>query len=149
VHLRRALLLFAIVLALAAVAASISRPRDEGSPPAVPPRSAPETAPGRAPTVSPTPAPPSSADAQVVFQSWRNQTRRLEAGEPATMLVEVEEPGQVDVPDLGLSDAAEPVTPASFDVYTSEPGRYPVLFFPASGDEEHAAGTLVITPPTQ
>jgi hypothetical protein len=144
VHLRRALLLFAIVLALAAVAASVSRPRDEGGEPTMPPAAQPgET--GGEPTVSPGPEPPDPGTVELTFQAWRDQRRRLEARQPATVLVEVDEPGQVELPDFGLSDSAEPFTPASFDVFTSEPGRYRVLFTPAEGDEAETAGTLVVT----
>jgi hypothetical protein len=144
VHLRRALLLFAIVLALAAVAATVSRPRDDGGDPSTPPAVQPSET-GRAPTVSPGPEPPDPGTVELTFEAWRDQRRRLEARQPATVLVEVDEPGQVELPDLGLSESAEPFTPASFDVFASEPGRYRLLFTPADGDEAGSAGTLVVT----
>jgi hypothetical protein len=137
VHLRRALLLFAIVLGLAAVAASFSRSGDDA--PESPPAAAPEQ-----PTISPgrSGEPP----ATLRFNAARDQTRRLEVGRPATVEVAVDEPGQVEIPLLGLSSPAEPVTPARFPIFGSEARRYPIVFTPAAGDEEVPAGTLVVTP---
>ena len=137
-HLRRALLLFAIVLGLAAVAASLSRPgSDDREPP--PPASMPPQA-----TVSPGTA--GEPPVTLVFQAERDQTRRLEVGRPAAVQVAVDEPGQVEIPPLDLAAPAEPVTPARFDVLASEVRRYPITFTPAAGDEARPAGTLVVTP---
>jgi hypothetical protein len=132
VHLRRALLLFAIVLGLAAVAASLSRPGADDRKPA-PPASAPPQATGEPPVT-------------LVFQAERDQTRRLEVGRPAAVQVAVDEPGQVEIPPLDLAAPAEPVTPARFDVLASEVRRYPITFTSAAGDEARPAGTLVVTP---
>lgn len=136
-HLRRALLLFAIVLGLAAVAASFSRSGDEA--PESPPAAAPEQ-----PTVSPGPS--AERAATLRFNGARDQTRRLEVGRPATVEVAVDEPGLVEIPLLGLSSPAGPLTPARFDVLPSEARRYPIVFTPAAGDEQVPAGTLVVTP---
>jgi hypothetical protein len=90
VHLRRALLLFAIVLGLAAVAASVSRTSDDSgggdSQPAVPSEA--EEAPS--PSVSSGNATPAGGERELVFEADRDQTRRLDAGQPAIVLVEVE-----------------------------------------------------------
>jgi hypothetical protein len=137
VHLRRALLLFAIVLGLAAVAASFSRSGDEA--PKSPPAAAPEQ-----PTVSPGPS--AERPARLRFDAERDQTRRVEVGRPVTVEVAVDEPGLVEIPLLGLSSPAGPVTPARFDILPSEARRYPIVFTPAAGDEELPAGTLVVTP---
>ncbi len=144
-HFRRALLLFAIVLGLAAVAATVSNPGSDG---------------GRDPLTAPTPqrepatavpgsGPPAQEPADLNFDAGRDQTRRLAAGRPATVLVSVEEPGQVEIPLLGVGGAAEPLTPARFDVLTSEARRYPITFTPAAGDEASPAGTLAVTEPKQ
>jgi len=70
----------------------------------------------------------------------------MRAGEAATLEVAVDEPGTVEIPDMGLSAAAEPVTPARFDVLATRPGRYELLFTPAGGDREsEPAGRLVVT----
>ena len=79
------------------------------------------------------------------FNAARDQTRHLAAGQPATVVVEVEEPGQVEIPLLGVDSPAEPLTPARFEVLTSEVRRYPITFTPASGDETAPAGTLAVT----
>ena len=143
VHLRRALLLFAIVLGLAAIATTVSRPLNES----------PEQA-GRQPSgteqeTTPTAAPGDAAPeaAELVFDAELEQTRRLDTGQPATVLVEVDEPGQVEIPDLGLSALGDTLTPARFEIFASSAGRHEILFTPAAGDETGIAGSLVVEPP--
>jgi hypothetical protein len=143
VHLRRALLLFAIVLGLAAIAASVSRTSEESgegeTPPAV------QSDPGDVPEPSVSPgAMPAGGVQELVFHAARDQTRRLDAGEPATVLVEVDEPGLVEIVDLGLSSPAEPLTPARFPVLRSNPEHIAITFTPADGDTPGDAGTLVV-----
>ncbi len=58
----------------------------------------------------------------------------------------VEAAGTVEIPRLGLSASAEPLTPARFDVLPTEPGRYELRFVPAAGDESRPAGTLTVRP---
>jgi hypothetical protein len=148
VHLRRALLLFAIVLGLAALAASLSRSGDdsrESPQQGFPPPSTERTE----PTVSPGQSSPGRVPANLRFSAQSDETRRLAAGRPATVLVAVEEPGQVQIPLLGVSTPADPLTPARFEVLPSEARRYPIVFTPAEGDEARAAGTLVVTAPKQ
>jgi hypothetical protein len=141
VHLRRALLLFAIVIGLAAVAATVSGPRndDERDPLTTPP------SPREPATASRGPGEPTQEAVSVRFDVDRNQTRRVTTGQPATVVVSVDEPGQVEIPLLGLDAPAEPLTPARFDVLTSEARRYPITFTPAEGDEAGPAGTLRVT----
>jgi len=144
VHLRRALLLFAIVLGMAAVAASLSRPiegrRDNTAP-------AGQGEPG-APTATPRlgPGPTLGGPRTLTFEASRRQSKKLPAGAAATVEVEVTEAGQVEIPDMGLTSAADTVTPARFDVLERRPGRYPIEFVPAASAEEPArAGVLVVT----
>ena len=135
VHLRRALLLFAIVLGTAALVASLSRPvedRRERERPADP---GPPTA---------TPAPSSQPEKPVSFEAAKDESRRMRAGEAATLEVTVTEPGDVDIPDLGLSAPAAPLTPARFEVLPAEPGDYEIVFT-AAGAEAEPAGRLVVT----
>jgi hypothetical protein len=144
VHLRRALLLFAIVLGMAALVASLSRPIDDRRAQSTTPT---ETEPGP-PTVTPGTAPAeggSGAPATVTFQASRDESRKLEAGRAATVLVEVAEAGSVEIPDMGLTAAADAVTPARFDVLATRPGRYPLLFTSARGEKAKPAGSLVVT----
>jgi hypothetical protein len=143
VHLRRALLLFAIVLGLAAVAASVSRPRDTNPPATTSTESAPTIAPGTAPETPP-PGEAAPGSVEVTFDADKAGTRRIQAGQAATVVVEVPQPGQVSIEALGMTDAAEPTTPATFDVLTSNPGRYPITFTPAGSNVELEAGTLVV-----
>jgi hypothetical protein len=144
VHVRRALLLFAIVLGLAAIAASVSRTPEEsgerGAQPAAPPR----TVEGAEPSVSSGDAAPVSGVRELVFEADRDQTRRLDAGQPATVFVEVDEPGLVEISDLGLSAPAEPLTPARFEILTSNPDRIDITFTSAEDDFPGPAGTLVV-----
>jgi hypothetical protein len=138
VELRRALLLFAIVLGLAAIATSISRPPERRERAQEPQASAPV----------PSPRPGSSGSREIVFTpAARPPTERLEAGTPATVVVEVVESGQVEIEGLGLSGFAEPLTPARFDVLASREGSHRVRFRPAGTDEAQTAGTLEVGPP--
>jgi hypothetical protein len=139
VHLRRALLLFAIVLGMAALVASLSRPLEERRDDSAQrePRQP------RPPTASPTPAP--ERPSALSFEASENETMRLRAGEAATLEVSVDEAGSVEIPGMGLSAPAGPVTPARFDVLASRPGRYELLFTPAGGNPSEPAGRLVVT----
>ncbi len=133
------MLLFAIVLGLAAFAAGLSQPNDRS-----------ETKEPATPSTS-TPAPPAGGEeTDVRFRADQPRRRSLTAGQAAEVFVEVHLPGQVAIPALGLSSAANPVTPARFDVLEGRPGSYPILFVPAGGDqaeEPQRAGTLVIKEP--
>ena len=60
------------------------------------------------------------------------------------MTVKVTAPGQVELEGLGLSAAAEPLTPARFEVLADRPGRHPVRFAPTQGDEARSVGVLRI-----
>ena len=141
-HLRRALLLFAIVLGLAAIAASVSRQPEESServqrPPA------PTTVPEEPLSVSPGTTPARST-VELTFKAEREKSRALDAGQPATVFVEVDEAGLVEIPELGLSSPADPLTPARFDLLVSQPDTYRIVFTPAAGDTAKPAGVLVV-----
>lgn len=120
-QLRRALLLFAVVLGLAALAASVAPPPDKERD-----RTATEAVPSPRPQAQP---------AEIRFESGveRPPRRRLAAGSPATVRVNVDVPGQVEIPGLGLIQSAEPGTPALFDVLVPEAGRYEVVYTPLDG----------------
>ncbi len=143
-HIRRALLLFAIVLGLAAIAASVSRSPDDSGDDEPPPAAPSEVGQAPVPSVSPRDATPVSGVRELVFEADRDQTRRLDAGQPATVLVEVEEPGLVEIADLGLNAPAEPLTPARFEILTSNPDRIEITFTAAADDSPGPAGTLVV-----
>ena len=141
-HLRRALLLFAIVLGMAALAASLSRPVDDRSEPERPAEPAPRD---RGPATA-TPGPASGPREPVSFDAAADESRRVPAGSAATVEVSVAEPGSVAIPDLGLSAEADELTPARFEVLPSRPGDYEIVFTPAAGDDAgEPAGRLVVT----
>jgi hypothetical protein len=141
VHLRRALLLFAIVLGLSAVAASVSRternPAQRTPPPT--PKTTTETA---APSTSTTPAPDPGTRRISFSQGGKDELRELAVGQAATVVVSVRRAGQAELEGLGASRSAEPATPAVFDVFRTSPGRFAVLFHAASGAEAERVGTL-------
>ena len=134
-ELRRALLLFAIVLGLAAVATSISRPPERENRAQEPARSEPIDTPG------------SSAPLEIEFAPAASPpTERMEAGLPATVVVKVSEAGQVEIEGLGLSGFAEPLTPARFDVLGKREQSHRVLFRASGTDEAQTVGTLEVGP---
>ena len=152
-HLRRALLLFAIVLASPP---SRRRSRARGIRATHWPRPTPtrrsrspesDTSPSAAPGDSPVST--SATPVTLEFDAAEDQTRRLEPGAAANVEVSVEEPGLVSIPLLGVSAPAEPVTPARFDLLVSQAGTYPVVFTPAQGDEEREVGTLKVRAPSE
>jgi hypothetical protein len=139
VHVRRALLLFAIVLGMAALAASLSRPPEQ--------RTDTEARDSGPPTARPGPGsedPPATPAAAVELVASQDESARLQAGRAATVVVDVDEPGTVEIPSLGLTGQADRFTPARFDVLPVEPDTHEVLFTPADGDIGEPAGRLVV-----
>jgi len=143
-ELRRAILLFAIVLGLAAIATSLSRQPRTGED-------------GRSdrgttsrPTANPGPgeAPPARPDPPIVFSAGEGKapTESLPTGRAAALRVETEEPGQVSVDGLGLLAYADPLAPARLDVLTTVPDRYEVTFKPTAGGQRRTVGYLQVTP---
>jgi hypothetical protein len=134
VHVRRALLLFAIVLMLAALVTSVSRPQRERESTGPPTTSAPEAAPGPGGT---------SEELRVPGPRGR-RTARLTGGAAATLVVRVEEDGEVALPELGLTEPATPLAPARFELIGDQAGDYEIRFTPAEGGESRAIGRLVV-----
>ncbi len=130
-HLRRAVLLFAMVLGFAALAATISQA----------PRRADR---GRDAASAPPPATSIRPPQQVSLTGrGRPRTVRLRAGGSVVLTVTVPERGQVEVERLGLVAAAEPSTAATFPV-SAQPGRYDVVFTPAGSEDVRRIGTLLV-----
>ena len=135
-HLRRALLLFAIVLGTAALVASLSRPVEERSDRERVRDPGPPTA---APTPTSTPREPLMLDAAM------DESESVRAGQATTLEVSVSEPGTVEIPELGVSSPAGPLTPALFELLPAEPGDYEVVFTAAAGELSEPAGRLRVT----
>ena len=70
----------------------------------------------------------------------------LEIDRAATVVVAVDEPGQVELQGLGLTDSAEPRDPAVFETLPTRRGRFEVLFTPSGGVRPRALGVLVSQP---
>lgn len=137
------MLLFAIVLGLAAVSASLVRPPTAGRQGGAPEEPATER--GRAPTARPGTGRPRRGSQEVRLDAGeRARSQRLASGRPAVVTVAVERPGQVEIPELGLTAAAGPHTPARFDVLPDEPGRHEVTFAPAGGGSPRLVGALEV-----
>jgi hypothetical protein len=133
VHLRRALLLFAIVLGLAAIVASFSRTDHEGS--------------SRRPAVEPRPLPraQSGKTTRVTFQADARHevVRRVHAHRAAVVTVSGARAGLAAIGGLD-SASVEPDTPARFDVFQTRPGRFPVSFTPAGASHSKRVGILAV-----
>jgi hypothetical protein len=127
VHLRRALLLFALVLGLSAVAASIApapRVAEEEPAPAPPPPSAAESAAAEVTTVS----------FGLPHDARKPPRREVKAGTPLVVMVRAAEPGEVSIPRLGQVTNVAAGVSARFDVLAPEPGRYDVIFQPVDAE---------------
>jgi hypothetical protein len=130
---RRLILLAALVLAVSAVVASLSAPqRDDSSE-----DSTRETAPGSI-------AEPTGPTRELTLDAGRPRTVTVVPGTHVLLRVEVPEAGEVTIPGLGLDRAAEPGTPAAFDILAEKPGRFDVAFRSIGGDRPRRAATLVV-----
>jgi hypothetical protein len=133
VHLRRALLLFALVLGLTALVASIAPPpRHEAAAPA--------------------PTPDTESASPPVTLAWtfppaghKPAVRRVTTGAHLVVAVSARAAGQASIPKLGRTIAMTETTPARFDLVAPPAGRYDVLFQPALG-EAARVGTIVTRP---
>jgi hypothetical protein len=136
VHLRRAILLFALVLGLTALAAAVSPTRETGPPAVTPPPSS--TPPG---TVLP------RAVAFATRESGKPQVRRARVGEHIVITVASTEGGLVTIPRLGRTSSVSADAPARFDVLAPATGRYDVLLELGGGpNEPRRVGTLITRP---
>jgi hypothetical protein len=135
VHLRRAILLFALVLGLTALAAAVSPTRNEDPPASAPVLGVPSSA------VLP------RALAFDARDPGAPEIRRARTGEHLMLTVVAPEGGLVTIPRLGRTASVSPSAAARFDVLAPQPGRYDVLLQQPSGpDEPRRVGTLVTRP---
>ena len=113
VHFRRAILLFALVLGLAALAPAAPAP-----PADVVPRNLP-------------------------FGGGSARVRRARTGEHVVVSVASEAGGVATIPKLGRTGSAAPDAPARFDLLAPQPGRYDVMLAASGSSEPRRVGTLV------
>jgi hypothetical protein len=124
-HLRRAVLLFGLVVGLAVLVAVIA-PKPKES----------ELARPAAPLAPQAPPPAPSVDVTVSFARVP-PTRAVPRGAHLVLTAEVPAPGEVSF--LGSVQAAEPGTPAVFDVVAPDSGSFAVVFDPSGeGAARHA-----------
>jgi hypothetical protein len=133
-HLRRAILLFALVLGLAALAAAVSPSREESRP-----------------ALAPAPPPPASdvVPRNLTFDASAEgpaRVRRARAGEHVVVSVASDVGGVVTIPKLGRTGSAAPDAPARFDLLAPPPGRYDVMLAASESSEPQRVGTLVTRP---
>jgi hypothetical protein len=128
------------VLGVAAIASSIARPPDRGGDETASDRAAAPVA-GKPTRKSPQPT-------TIEFEPGaKPRTLELEVGQPATVLVAVETPGEVDIPSLGLTEPAEPLTPALFELLVTEAGSHPIVVQPAASETLRSRiATLKVVP---
>jgi hypothetical protein len=136
VHLRRAILLFALVIGLTALAAAVSPSReDEGEP-----------ATDRATSTPDLSVLPRELDFSA-RESGRPQLRRARAGEHVLLSVASPDGGIVRIPRLGRIASVSSAAPARFDLLAPAAGRYDVLLELGGGPSEpRRVGTLVTRP---
>jgi hypothetical protein len=133
VHLRRAILLFALVLGLAALAAAVSPSRDTGPPtPALAPPAGQQGADG--------------ATHRLAFAVGGKRVRRAREGEHVVVSVASEAGGVATIPRLGRTASVSPTAPAQFDLLAPPPGRYDVMITASGASEPQLVGTLVTRP---
>ena len=141
-QLRRVVLLFAIVLVVSAIAASLAPRRDDPAP-----RDAPgaERQRRERPVARPLEAGerPTAIALEVGTRAPRTGTAKV--GDHVVVRVTVPEAGQVSLPGLGEVQPADRGTPAVFDLLPAEPGRFEAAFSPADGGPDRRAGTLVVS----
>ena len=128
-QIRRVLLLFALVLGLSAVVASVAPSPEESRDEQATRGNA------GAPAVSTGPA---VRIAPVRLRARANGSprvvQRVPAGSSFTLIVSVREPGDVVIDDLGMRQTADPHSPARFELLASPPGRHYVGFEPLLGE---------------
>ncbi len=127
------MLLFALVLGLTALAASVSPTRDQSGTvvtPAVGPR-------------APAPKAIFRTISFAMRPGHKPLTRTARTGEHLVLSVASAQGGLVTIPRLGRTASVDPSAPAAFDLLAPDAGRYDVLFSASGVDEPQRVGTLV------
>ena len=118
------MLLFALVLGLVAVVTSLAPPPSERDSDPAPPVETPESE-ARG---------PAKRNIRLAAPArGRPRLRPVATGTRLTVLVSVQEPGDVEIEGLGLRQTADPRAPARFDLLAAPAGRYRVTFHTLGG----------------
>jgi len=142
VQIRRVLLLFALVLGLSALVASIAPPPGEDA--EAPERESTVAAPAvRAPTDLSAPV-----RLPAPVRGGRPPIRRVETGSSFSLEVPVRETGDVVIDELGLRQTADPLSPARFALLASPTGRHAVTFVPLRGGRRVIGRLAFVEPAT-
>jgi hypothetical protein len=131
VHFRRAILLFALVLGLAALAAAVSPTRVEKGPALAPPAGGSQT---------------DAVTRELAFGAGARRVRRAREGQHVVVSVASEAGGVATIPRLGRTASVGPAAPARFDLLAPAPGRYDVMLELSGAGEPKRVGTLVTRP---
>jgi hypothetical protein len=129
----RTLLALAVGMAVAALATAVAR-----SPGSDPPSEAPAP-----PAASRGAARPQAMELRAGARAPRRIATRV--GRRVLLRVEVPQPGEVELPTLGLTESATPAAAPTFDVLLERAGEHRVVFRPVSGPSQ-PVGTLVVRP---
>jgi hypothetical protein len=130
-HFRRAILLFALILGLAALVAAVSPSRVARGPAPAPPGADARTEP---------------AIRELAFAVRGKRVRRAREGEHVVLSVASSEGGLATIPRLGRTASVGPEAPARFDLLAPAPGRYDVMIAVSGTSEPRRVGTLVTRP---
>jgi hypothetical protein len=134
-HLRRAMLLMALILGAVAVVEAVAPVPRQRTPTERPPVAAPPA--GVAPVRT----------LELRYPSAKRVPRiRVAKGAHVVLEVASSQPGEASVAKLGLVQPAEPATPARFDLLAVSPGTYQVAFAPSAGGSARV-GSLVVAGP--
>jgi hypothetical protein len=121
-QLRRALIAFAVVFAVVALATAITAPSEEEDAPA---------------PSGPTPRTSAPAAVNVAFRHpvrGEPPVRAVRRGAQAIVRVQAQVPGDVEILGLGLLQSVTPGTPAVFDLLASRTGRFEVRLVSVAGE---------------
>ena len=134
-QIRRVLLLFALVLGLSALVASIAPPPKEADD---------ERTTGTAAAAPSSPSGPVEPTVRLPAKG----VRRVRVGSAFSLEVPVREAGDVVLQGLGFRQTADPHSPARFYLLASPKGRYDVAFEPVLGGKRVIGQLAFVEPAT-
>jgi hypothetical protein len=128
---RRLLIIMLVLLGISTLAAALvgNRPlREEGATGTV--ASGTETSPAETAPAEASPAEPVAAGEELTFNlrvgGEKVKVVQARVGDQIALLVRSRKPDLIEIPGLGLVEAASPQVPARFDILATEPAEYGV-----------------------